>query len=280
MSESLVAALAPLLARASTFLQANPELRNEVVTVARAIAAWAELLSPTPGLTTTPPATVSPPPVEAPALPRDSVLDQAVLPVPIAARMPVVLPPVPTPAPVGEHGREFVPLPLTTVAARCRLKSAAAKIMSRKAAGATDTGHAGGSASFALDANGKLDWQAIRNFAHVGIHEMTVTGKALTQALYGVAPRYSYFTGCSTGGRQGLMEAQRYPQDYDGIAAAAPAINWTSLLVQSLWGDGLEGRGIVAWCVYGAASIAVAALLHYAVERPFLKLRGKLLAPA
>ena len=76
---------------------------------------------------------------------------------------------------------------------------------------------------FALDANGRLNWQAIRNFAHVGIHEMTVTGKALTQALYGVAPRYSYFNGCSTGGRQGLMEAQRYPQDYNGIASAAPA---------------------------------------------------------
>jgi feruloyl esterase len=59
------------------------------------------------------------------------------------------------------------------------------------AAGATDTGHTGGNASFALDANGRLNWQAIRNFAHVGIHEMTVTGKALTQAMYGVAPHYS-----------------------------------------------------------------------------------------
>jgi feruloyl esterase len=105
------------------------------------------------------------------------------------------------------------------------------------AAGATDTGHTGGSAAFALGADGKLDWQAIRNFAHVGIHEMTVTGKALTEAMYGVAPRYSYFNGCSTGGRQGLMEAQRYPQDYNGIASAAPAINWTNLLVHSLWGS-------------------------------------------
>lgn len=137
MSESLVAALAPLLARASTFLQANPELRNEVVTAARAIATWAEQLLPASALATTPPVTV--PPVEVPAPPRDSVLDQLVVPVPVAARSSVVLAPVPTPAPVGEHGREFVPLPLTTVAARCRLKSAAAKIMSRKAAGATDT---------------------------------------------------------------------------------------------------------------------------------------------
>ena len=105
------------------------------------------------------------------------------------------------------------------------------------AAGATDTGHRGGNAAFALDANNRLDWQAIRNFAHVGIHEMTVTGKALTQALYGVAPRYSYFKGCSTGGRQGLMEAQRYPQDYDGIVSEAPAINWSNLLMQTFWGS-------------------------------------------
>lgn len=104
------------------------------------------------------------------------------------------------------------------------------------ASGATDTGHQGGSGSFALDANDRLDWQSIRDNAHVGIHEMTIAGKALTEALYGVAPRYAYFNGCSTGGRQGLMEAQRYPQDYDGIVSAAPAINWTRFIPQELWG--------------------------------------------
>jgi feruloyl esterase len=103
------------------------------------------------------------------------------------------------------------------------------------AAGATDTGHDGGSGSFGLGADGRLNWQSIRDNAHVGIHEMTVTGKALTEAMYGVAPRYSYFNGCSTGGRQGLMEAQRYPQDYNGILAGSPAINWTKLMMQSLW---------------------------------------------
>jgi feruloyl esterase len=104
------------------------------------------------------------------------------------------------------------------------------------AAGATDGGHEGGSGSFALDAKGRLNWQSIRNFAHVGIHEMTVTGKALTQAMYGTEPRYSYFNGCSTGGRQGMVEAQRYPQDYDGIVSAAPAINWNRFHLQHLWG--------------------------------------------
>jgi feruloyl esterase len=104
------------------------------------------------------------------------------------------------------------------------------------ASGSTDTGHEGGSGSFALDANHRLNWQLIRDNAHVGIHEMTVTAKALTQAMYGVAPRYSYFNGCSTGGRQGLMEAQRYPQDYNGIVSGAPAINWTRFIPQELWG--------------------------------------------
>jgi len=130
------------------------------------------------------------------------------------------------------------------------------------AAGATDAGHEGGSAAFALDANGRLNWQAIRDFAHVGIHEMTVTGKALTQAMYGVPPRYSYFNGCSTGGRQGLMEAQRYPQDYNGIASAAPAINWTKLLMQGLWGSMLMNTtsNPIATCkLVAATSAAVAA---------------------
>ena len=79
------------------------------------------------------------------------------------------------------------------------------------AAASTDTGHEGGSGSFALDASGRLNWHLIRDNAHLGIHEMTITGKALTQEFYGKPARYAYFNGCSTGGRQGLMEAQRYP---------------------------------------------------------------------
>ena len=129
------------------------------------------------------------------------------------------------------------------------------------AAGATDTGHEGGSGSFALDANGRLNWQLIRDNAHVGIHEMTVTGKALTQALYGVAPRYSYFNGCSTGGRQGLMEAQRYPQDYNGILSGAPAINWNRFHIQHLWGPVAMNAASnpVAACKLAAATAAAIA---------------------
>ncbi|MGE3821194.1 MAG: tannase/feruloyl esterase family alpha/beta hydrolase [Isosphaeraceae bacterium] len=103
------------------------------------------------------------------------------------------------------------------------------------ATAATDTGHQGGSGSFALDADGRLDWHAVQDNAYLGIHEMTVVGKALTEAFYGKAPRYSYFVGGSTGGRQGLMEAQRYPEDYDGILSACPAINWHRFLPADLW---------------------------------------------
>jgi len=103
------------------------------------------------------------------------------------------------------------------------------------ATGATDTGHAGGSGSFALDAKGRQNWQGIIDNAYLGIHDMTVLGQALAKAFYGQAPRYSYFVGGSTGGRQGLMEAQRFPDDYDGIISACPAINWHRFVAASLW---------------------------------------------
>ncbi|HEX6686132.1 MAG TPA: tannase/feruloyl esterase family alpha/beta hydrolase [Candidatus Limnocylindrales bacterium] len=103
------------------------------------------------------------------------------------------------------------------------------------AAASTDTGHAGGDGGFALDANGRLNWPLIRDFAYLGIHDMTVVGKAVTAAYFGRQPRFSYFNGCSTGGRQGLAEAQRYPDDYDGILSAAPAINWAGFIPAEFW---------------------------------------------
>lgn len=66
-------------------------------------------------------------------------------------------------------------------------------------------------------------------------HEMTVAAKIIINAYYGKKPRFSYFTGCSTGGEQGLMEAQRFPDDYDGIIAGAPANNRTRLHMDILW---------------------------------------------
>jgi feruloyl esterase len=148
--------------------------------------------------------------------------------------------------PAGDRVKVWVGLPLTNWNGRFQgnggggflggsLGSLRGPVALGFAAGATDTGHEGGSGSFALDANGRQNWQAIIDNAYLGIHEMTVVGKALTEAFYGKAPRYSYFVGGSTGGRQGLMEAQRFPDDYDGIISACPAINWHRFVAASLW---------------------------------------------
>src|SRR5262249_41847713 len=89
---------------------------------------------------------------------------------------------------------------------------------------ATDTGHEGSGydASFALGHPEKLT-----DFIYRAVHEMTAKGKAITQAFYGLSPRLSYWTGCSTAGNQGLKEAQLYPSDYDGMTVSAPVNNWT-----------------------------------------------------
>lgn len=95
------------------------------------------------------------------------------------------------------------------------------------AVAATDTGH---KESF-MTANWALGHpEKVIDFGYRAIHEMTVKAKAIIQAYYGKAPQRSYFASCSNGGRQALMEAQRYPADYDGIIAGAPANNWTHVM--------------------------------------------------
>ncbi len=129
------------------------------------------------------------------------------------------------------------------------------------ATAATDTGHEGGSGSFALNASGRLNWPEIRDNAYLGIHEMTVVGKALTQAFYGKPPRFSYFIGSSTGGRQGLMEAQRYPEDYDGIFSGCPAVNWARMVPGGAWGHAVmrEMNHFVSKAKLDAATAAAVA---------------------
>jgi feruloyl esterase len=108
-------------------------------------------------------------------------------------------------------------------------------------AAATDGGH---SASFnnvasasewALISPHNINLYLLQDFASVALNDMTIIGKAVTESFYGAPPKYSYWNGCSTGGRQGLMMAQRYPEAYSGILAAAPAIYFERLIVGGYW---------------------------------------------
>jgi len=108
----------------------------------------------------------------------------------------------------------------------------AAAVARGYAAASTDTGHVANP----LDASWALGHpELVVDFGHRGIHVMTTAAKAVVEAFYGAPPAHSYFVGCSTGGKQGLTEAQRYPEDYDGIVAGAPANFFTHLTIGSNW---------------------------------------------
>jgi feruloyl esterase len=93
----------------------------------------------------------------------------------------------------------------------------------------TDTGHE------STDSAWLYDRQRVIDYGSRAIHETTVKAKSLIEAHYGKPQDFAYFNGCSTGGRQGLMEAQRYPDDYDGIVSGAPVNTFTRLHMSQLW---------------------------------------------
>jgi hypothetical protein len=103
----------------------------------------------------------------------------------------------------------------------------------------TDTGHEStvgtSDGSFALNPNGTLNWGLIRDFAFNGIHEQAVWTKNVTRLYYNMDPKYTYWNGCSTGGRQAHQQAQTYPDDFDGILGGDPAINWDRFVAAELW---------------------------------------------
>ena len=97
----------------------------------------------------------------------------------------------------------------------------------------TDTGHdkrvlAGG--EFA-----HLNLHKLVDYGFRAVHLTVTTAKSLAQAFYGNAPRHSYWNGCSTGGRQGMISAQRFPEDFDGIIAGAPAADYSGLKFSQAW---------------------------------------------
>ncbi len=97
------------------------------------------------------------------------------------------------------------------------------------ATSSTDTGHVGGSASFAMGHPEK----AI-DFAYRSEHEMVLKSKALIEAFYGAAPAHAYWNGCSAGGRQAMKEAEMFPNDFDGIIAGSPGLDWSGRSAQAV----------------------------------------------
>ena len=101
------------------------------------------------------------------------------------------------------------------------------------ATAATDDGHVGGTnASWAIDHPEKLI-----DFGYRAVHVVSMQANAIIAAYYGKGPRVAYFVGCSDGGREALMEAQRFPKDFLGIVAGAPANYWTHLFLKFLWDE-------------------------------------------
>lgn len=88
---------------------------------------------------------------------------------------------------------------------------------------------------WALDGSGKRDWERLENWHSRGTHYMTQVGRAVAEILHDRPVEYSYYHGGSGGGRQGMVEAQEWPRDYDGVWVSCPAINWTKFLLQGLW---------------------------------------------
>jgi Tannase and feruloyl esterase len=111
------------------------------------------------------------------------------------------------------------------------LSAMAQPLLRGYATAGTDDGHA--AATDGLWALGHPE--RLTDFGYRAVHETSVEAKAITRAFYGRDLARSYFVGCSDGGREALMEAQRFPGDFVGIVAGAPANNWTHLLVGAIW---------------------------------------------
>jgi hypothetical protein len=102
----------------------------------------------------------------------------------------------------------------------------------------TDTGHsASAGGTFALNPDNTLNLGLIRDFAFNGIHQQAIWTRKLTDMYYGRGPKFTYWNGCSTGGRQGHQQAQKFPNDFDGILAGAPAFNWDRFIPAEQWGE-------------------------------------------
>ncbi|KAJ9133119.1 Carboxylic ester hydrolase [Coniochaeta hoffmannii] len=130
--------------------------------------------------------------------------------------------------------------------------------------GNTDAGHNPSlpdTSSWHRGANGDLNIPLLTDFASVALGDLADIGKQLSRKYYGYGPVHSYWNGCSTGGRQGWIMAQKYPGAYDGIYAAAPAAQWDRFQVAQYWGQFVMNQ-LQHWpnqCVFDAFTAAVVA---------------------
>ncbi|EGX89600.1 feruloyl esterase, putative [Cordyceps militaris CM01] len=131
------------------------------------------------------------------------------------------------------------------------------------AAAATDGGHYGQDISWALKDNGTtVNYPLLVDMGSATLRDLALLGRGFAEAYYAEAAERAYWVGCSQGGRQGMMVAQRYSELFDGILANAPAMNWNDLIVGKQWPFVAmhETRTVLAPCVLDAftkASIAV-----------------------
>ncbi len=108
-------------------------------------------------------------------------------------------------------------------------------LMNGFSAATMNAGNIDGWDDHTLDGNGKIRWELYDNWRVRSTHDMTVFGKAVAEILHDRSVRYSYFSGGSGGGRQALVEVQNYPEDYDGVWASCPAINWHKFIFGGFW---------------------------------------------
>lgn len=115
------------------------------------------------------------------------------------------------------------------------IASLAAAVQRGFAAAGTDDGHEAGALGGAAWAVGHPE--KLIDFGHRAVHETALNAKAIIRAFYGKDATRNYFFGCSDGGREALMEAQRYPEDFDGIIAGAPAYDWSHHFTGFIWNE-------------------------------------------
>ncbi|KAH4984310.1 hypothetical protein HBI76_141850 [Parastagonospora nodorum] len=123
----------------------------------------------------------------------------------------------------------------------------------------TDSGHSLPSpATWALVSPGHLNYPLLHNFADRCLFEAATLGKAVAKAYYGRSPSKSYWNGCSQGGRQGLILAQRFPEVYDGVLATAPGLHWGQLIMQFMWAQAVmnDAQEWPSWCEFEGISRA------------------------